>query len=112
LNKGYPGMWECTGGSAVAGDDSITAAIREVKEELGLDIESENGRCLLSYLRYDSICDIWLFRQNHNINDVTLQENETIDAKYVSTDEIHGMIKNKEFLGFDYIEDLFEKARL
>jgi len=64
------------------------------------------------YLRYDSICDIWLFRQDYNINDVILQENETIGAKYTSADEILGMIKNKEFLSFDYIEDFFEKARL
>ena len=53
-----------------------------------------------------------MFRQDHNINDVILQENETIGAKYASVDEIFEMIKNKEFLDFDYIEDFFEKARL
>lgn len=31
-------MWETTGGSAVAGDDSLTAALRETKEELGIDL--------------------------------------------------------------------------
>ena len=41
-NKGFPGMWECTGGSALAGDDSLTAAIRESKEETGLTL---NGEC-------------------------------------------------------------------
>jgi len=107
LSKGYPGMWECTGGSAVAGDDSNATAVREVKEELGLGIEPENGKCVISYIRYDSICDIWLFRQDHDINDVILQENETIGAKCASAGEIREMIRNKEFLDFDYIEDLF-----
>jgi 8-oxo-dGTP diphosphatase len=48
-NKGYPNMWEMVGGSAIMGDDSISAAVREVKEEIGLDLKRENGRCMLYY---------------------------------------------------------------
>ena len=39
-NKGYPLMWESTGGSALTGDDSLTAALREVEEETGLRAEN------------------------------------------------------------------------
>jgi len=106
-NKGDPNMWECTGGSAVAGDDSITAAVREVKEETGLDAKPENGRCAFTLTGDNSICDIWLFRQDFDLRDVVLQENETIDAKYATVDEIRRMIKNGEFISFHYIEDLF-----
>lgn len=35
-NKHFPLLWECTGGSALAGEESLTAALREVKEELGI----------------------------------------------------------------------------
>ncbi len=31
-----PGVWATTGGSAIKGEDSITAACRETKEELGI----------------------------------------------------------------------------
>ena len=31
-NKFHPLMWECTGGSALLGESSINAAIREVKD--------------------------------------------------------------------------------
>jgi 8-oxo-dGTP pyrophosphatase MutT (NUDIX family) len=110
-NKGYPNMWECTGGSAVSGDDSITAAIREVKEETGLDAVPENGRCIYTLTRDNSICDVWVFRQNYDILNVILQENETTDAKYATADEIRRMIKNDEFIAFHYIEDLFEKVK-
>ena len=34
LNKTFPNMWECTGGNAVVGDDSLTTALKEAKEEL------------------------------------------------------------------------------
>ena len=45
------------------------------------------------------------------ISDIVLQENETTAAKYATTDEIRPMIENDEFIGFHYIEDLFEKVK-
>jgi len=105
-------MWECTGGSAVAGDDSITAAIREVKEEIGLDVKPDNGKCLFTLTRDDSICDVWLFRQDFSIDDVILQENETTDAKYALPDEIRAMVSDRGFIAFHYIEELFEKTKV
>jgi len=97
-NKGYPNLWENTGGSAIAGDDSLTAAIREVKEELGLDADPEKGKMILSEINEDSFFDVWLFEQDFDINDVVLQENETVDAKYVTLDEIERLIQNGEFI--------------
>lgn len=41
--KSHPLMWECTGGSAMLGENSLQAAIREVKEELGIDIAANKG---------------------------------------------------------------------
>ena len=105
-NKGYPNMWECVGGSAVTGDDSITAAIREVKEEVGLDVKPANGRCVFTITRESDICDIWVFKQDFDINEVILQENETTDAKYVTAEEIRKMITNGDFIAFQYIEEL------
>lgn len=36
-------MWECVGGSVLAGEDSLTGAVREVKEEVGLELAPEQG---------------------------------------------------------------------
>ncbi len=107
-NKGYPNMWECTGGSAVAGDDSLTAAIREVKEETGLDVKPENGKCVLSSKGKDYFGDVWLFKQDFDIDEVVLQENETCDAKCASKEEILRMIDNGEFIDFNHIKELFD----
>jgi len=110
-NKGYPNMWECTGGSAVAGDDSITSAIREVKEEIGLDAKPENSECLFTITTDDTIADVWLFRQDFDISDVILQENETTDVKYAPPAEIRKMVNSGDFIAFHYLEDLFEKTK-
>ena len=106
-NKGYPLFWECTGGSAIAGDDSLSAAIREVKEELGLDVLPENGKCIYTEVSYNNICDVWLFKQDFDLNDVVFQEYETIDARYADVNEIIHMMDNNEFYKFDYFEKLF-----
>lgn len=110
-NKGYPNMWESTGGSAVTGDNSLGAAIREVKEETGFDILPKNGKVLFTVQSDDAICDIWLFQQDFNIEDITFQVNETCDAKWASKDEIRLMVSNGEFIAFDYLEKLFEKVK-
>ena len=35
----YPLFWECTGGSVLLGETSLHGAAREVKEEVGVDLE-------------------------------------------------------------------------
>ena len=107
-SKGYPNLWECLGGSAVAGDDSLTAVIRETKEESGLDVKPENGKLALTLYGVDYFFDIWLFRQDFDIDDVVLQENETVDAKYASVDEIREMVKNGEFVPIDHDFEFLE----
>lgn len=31
-------MWECVGGSVIKGEDSLQGALREAKEEVGVDL--------------------------------------------------------------------------
>ena len=47
----YPLMWECIGGSVVKGEDSLLGAIREAKEEVGVDLMPENGQVLFTKTR-------------------------------------------------------------
>jgi len=64
----FPLMWECVGGSVVKGEDSLTGAIREVKEEVGVDLTPERGKVLFSRVRgtidgayFGDILDVWRF---------------------------------------------------
>ena len=107
-HKGWPNMWETTGGSALSGDDSITAALREVREETGLILDPKCGRIIHSYVRRDSFVDVWLFEEDHELSEVTLCENETTDKMYADAEKIKEMIDEGTFINFSYIDKVLE----
>jgi len=101
---GFPGYWETPAGSALTGEDSLTAVIREVKEESGIDVKPENGVIITSIFRHNrsNFWDIWLFRCEFDMNDVALQPGETVDAKKATWDEIAGMMENSKFVPLSF----------
>lgn len=107
-HKGWPNMWETTGGSALAGDDSLAAALREVKEETGLSLSPECGRILHSYTRRDSFVDVWLFEEDHDLCEVVLCENETTDKMFADAEKIRRMIADGIFIDFSYIDKVLD----
>lgn len=58
-NKTAAGMWECTAGSVLTGEESKEAIIREVKEELGITVEMK-GKSISGYIENDAIFDLWM----------------------------------------------------
>lgn len=107
-NKGFPNMWECTGGSALAGDDSQTAAIREVREETGLELLPENGSCILTFYGDDYISDVWLFCQDFDLADVKLLEGETCDRMYASAEQIRSMRDDGSFVPLRHLDEALD----
>ncbi len=80
----YPLMWECVGGSVVKGENSLQGAIREVKEEVGVDLVPEKGQVLFTKTRkmidgkvFNDIADVWLFDYDGEV-----------DLRNATTDEV------------------------
>ena len=44
----FPLVWECVDGLVIKGEDSLQGALREVKEEVGVDLLPEKGHVILS----------------------------------------------------------------
>jgi len=106
--EGWPNMWDgSAAGSAIVGDSSKDAAIRETKEELGIDLEINKGEILFTVKFCSGFEDIWLVRQNVNIVDLKLQYEEVADVKWASQQQINQMISNGEFIAFKYIDKFF-----
>ena len=105
-NKSKAGKWEFQGGCATAGDDSLRAALREVKEETGIELCPSKGAIAYTAQGKNAFLDVWKFKHDFNINDIVLQPGETVDAKIVTQDEIRIMVEKDEF-AHDFSEKLF-----
>ncbi len=106
-NKPYPGYWECTGGSVIAGESSLTGAVREIKEELGIVLTPDKAR-LLYQVRRDTMqdfYDVWLFQADVPIKSLKLQIDEVINAQWVSKETLSDMFQKKRVHPLiDYME--------
>jgi len=86
--------WECTGGSVVAGEDSLTGAQRELEEELGIGVEKDALKYVSTSINVrntNSIYDVYEVRWNGDLSELTFQEGEVVDAKWVDFDELCAM---------------------
>lgn len=104
-----PGMWATTGGSALAGEDSLITARRELREELGLEVPPVDFRKLFRVERRDNLADIWLVRRNVPVHEVKLQAEEVNSVRYANREEIQAMVAAGCFAdyGADYFARLF-----
>ena len=108
--KTYPLMWECTGGSAFVGEDSLTAALREAKEETGITLRPENGELVTVLHREDDFADVWLFRQDVVLADFVPQPAETIAARLAGPEEILRMMDAGMFFRHLFTQALLERT--
>ncbi len=83
----FPGMWENTGGSVLAGETSLQGAVRELKEETGLTAAPEELAFLYRIRRADSFMDVYGLRRDFPISEVVFQAGETDDAKWFPYEE-------------------------
>ncbi len=99
----YPNTWDCSfAGHIDAGESSIEAVLREGKEELDIDVNLENlqyvftNREMFQYGQVNSneFVDIYILRQNINLQNVELQKEEVSNAKYVSKEQFFELMEN------------------
>lgn len=110
-NKPYPYFWECTGGSVLAGEGSLSGALREVKEELGISLKTNQGRLIYQTRREltQDFYDVWLFHADIDIEKITLQEMEVIAVQWVSRESLLDMYRNSKLHPLiNNIVDIFE----
>ncbi len=104
--KLMPGEWAATGGAAIAGESSYTAANRELFEELGIKSNEKNLKKLLCLKRRNSLLDVWMIMSDIPIEKLTLQESEVAEARWVTRQELEKMIEQGLF--HNYGKDYFK----
>lgn len=112
--KTYSLMWECNGGSILAGETSLQGIIREVKEEVGVEFEEEDAVFLKTLERScvpADFKDVWIFRKDIKDEEITLPDGEAVDFRWVTIDEFEDMFKSGQIVpSVDFDRNDWEKA--
>ena len=114
LTKGhYSGCWDLTaGGFVLSGEDSETAALRELEEELGLVLQPETLRFLFTEPFSYVLDDYFLARAEPELSALSLQTEEVAEARWIGLAELKEMIADGRFVDYplEGIEKVFRAA--
>ena len=94
--KTYAGTWENSGGAAKAGETSRRAIARELFEETGIRADEDEFELIGSDRDRNAFYDFYCIRRQTPLEQIVLLPGETDDAKWVTLEEVHGMIERKE----------------
>ncbi len=92
-------------GHLSAGDDSLDGAIREVKEELNLDVNKEELQFIKTIKRsskYTStfinneFADLYILRTNKSIDNMKFQKDEISEIFFVPYKQFKEMVNNRQ----------------
>lgn len=97
----YPGLWDISAaGSALAGEDSHQAAVRETKEEIGVDIDLTGVPAALSFAHRQSIQDVYILRRELEPAALQLQDTEVQAVRWASQAEVLAMLEEGTFVPY------------
>ena len=103
--ENHPNMWHVScAGHIVSKDDNIETVIKEIKEELGIDVNKEEIEFLFTIKEHNiakmdyienEFKDIFIIRKNVDIKDIVIDLEEVSEVKYVSIEEFKKMSENQ-----------------
>ena len=103
--KSFPSMWDCVVGAVIKGETSIQAALREVKEEVGLDLSQNNAKKSFSYIvktvdgkKINRIVNVYIFEYDGLVDLKNALTDEVVEVKWMSKDEINKLLETNQMV--------------
>ncbi len=87
------GKWECSGGCAISGETSRSAAVRELFEETGIRTSVDEIDLEWSITTDSMLRDFYIVNKNISLESIRLQAAEVCAAKWVSLERLEEMVQ-------------------
>lgn len=94
--KSFPGTWENSGGAARAGETSLQAIVRELREETGIYAAAEEFELFCSGTDACTHYDFYCLKRKLPLSQIVLQEGETDDVQWATFAQVHQLIREKK----------------
>lgn len=104
-----PNLWAVTGGSAICGEDALTAARRELREEIGIDAAPDGLSLIACLRRTNSFCSVYTLRLNRRAEDFLLQKEEVSEVRWCTPAALMRMVSENQLYNYgdSYFRMLF-----
>jgi len=102
-----PGVWATTAGYVMAGEESRDAAIREVKEELGLELSPSHLKRIDRHVLDNRVEDVWMAEVVRNTIGTPVPGEEIADCKWLSREELEKWVNRGQFFRYSYYGKFF-----
>jgi len=103
-----PGVWATTVGYVLADEESISSAIREVREELGIQLSPTHLK-LFDRHTLESRCeDVWLAEVPRESIGTPVLGLEVANYKWVHKVDLKQLVDQGGFFQYSYIENILE----
>lgn len=103
------GIWTPTLGHVHSGEDSLSAALRETEEEVGLKLRSSDLRQIDRHTVDDFIVDVYLAKVQMECVGSPILGPEVSATQWTSRDQIKKMMEQGDFFPYRYIETLIPR---
>ena len=91
--KSFAGTWENSGGAAQAGEDSLTAICRELREETGIIADPSEFEYLDTSRDSNNFYDHYCLFRAIPVEQIKLQPGETDGAMWVTFETVHRLVQ-------------------
>ena len=102
----YPNMLDISSaGHLMAGDSSLDGAVREIKEELNIDVNPDDLKLIKTLKKHSNpkpgfinneFADVYIYKTNKDISDMKYQEEEISEILFVPFYKFKDMVINHD----------------